>query len=83
VGLTWARHGIRANAIAAGLTDTRMTGFMKDIPEMNQPIIDRTPLQRWGQPADIAGAALYLCSEQASFVTGQTLIVDGGYTLGV
>ncbi|HAN68740.1 MAG TPA: hypothetical protein DD808_17500 [Halieaceae bacterium] len=83
MGLTWARHGIRANAIAAGLTDTRMTGFMKDIPEMNQPIIDRTPLQRWGQPADIAGAALYLCSDQASFVTGQTLIVDGGYTLGV
>ncbi len=65
------------------MTGTRMTGFMKDIPEFNNPIIDRTPLKRWGSPEDIAGAVLFLSSEQASFITGQTLILDGGYTLGV
>ena len=83
MGLTWAEHGIRANTIAAGMTDTRMTGFLKDIPDFNDPIIKRTPLKRWGTPEDMAGAVLFLCSEQASFITGQTLVIDGGYTLGV
>jgi len=83
MGLTWAEHGIRANNIAAGMTETRMTGALKDIPEFNEPIIKRTPLKRWGQPEDMAAAVLFLCSEQASFITGQTLVLDGGYTLGV
>ncbi len=83
MGLTWAEHGIRANNIAAGMTETRMTSFMKDMPEFNDPIIERTPLKRWGSPEDMAGAVLFLCSEQASFITGQTLTLDGGYTLGV
>ncbi len=83
MGLTWAEYGIRANNIAAGMTDTRMTGFMKDIPEFNDPIIKRTPLKRWGNPDDMAAAVLFLCSRQASFITGQTLTLDGGYTLGV
>ena len=83
MGLTWAQHGIRANNIAAGMTVTRMTSFMKDMPEFNDPIIERTPLKRWGSPEDMAGAVLFLCSEQASFITGQTLTLDGGYTLGV
>jgi NAD(P)-dependent dehydrogenase (short-subunit alcohol dehydrogenase family) len=83
MGLTWAEYGIRANNIAAGMTETRMTGFMKDMPKFNDPIIKRTPLKRWGTPDDMAGAVLYLCSEQASFITGQTLTLDGGYTLGV
>lgn len=83
MGLTWADRGIRANAIAAGLTESRMTRVVKDTPAMNDAIIARTPLGRWGQPADIAGTALFLCSEQAGFITGQTVMVDGGYTLGV
>ena len=83
LGLTWAEHGIRANNIAAGMTESRMTSFMKDIPEFNDPIIERTPLKRWGKPDDIAAAVLFLCRAQASFITGQTLILDGGYTLGV
>ena len=81
LGLSWAKHGIRANAVAAGLTETRMTAAMKQIPEYNEPIMARTPLKRWGQPADIAGAVLFLASQQASFITGQTLLVDGGYSL--
>ena len=83
LGLSWAKHGIRANNVAAGMTVTRMTAAMQDIPQMNEPILQRTPMGRWGTPADIAGAVLFLCSEQASFITGQTLTIDGGYTLGV
>ncbi len=81
LGTAWADQGIRVNAIAAGMIDTRMTGFMKDIPEMNEPIMARTPLKRWGTPNDIAQCALFLASNHASFITGQTLVVDGGYSI--
>ncbi|MBE9539894.1 MAG: SDR family oxidoreductase [Proteobacteria bacterium] len=81
LGISWAKHGIRANAIAAGMIDTRMTSFMKDIPDMNDPIMARTPMKRWGTPEDIANAALFLASSGASFITGQTLLVDGGYSV--
>lgn len=81
LGLSWAKHGIRANTVAAGMTETRMTAAMKNTPEYNDPIMARTPLKRWGQPADIAAAVLFLASQQASFITGQTLLVDGGYSL--
>ena len=78
---TWADQGIRVNAIAAGMIDTRMTSFMKDIPDMNDSIMARTPLKRWGVPQDIANAALFLACSNASFITGQTLVVDGGYSI--
>lgn len=81
LGLTWAEHGIRANNVAAGMIETPMTAFSKEIPEENEQIIATTPARRWGQPEDIAGAVLFLCSEQASFITGQTLLVDGGKSL--
>tara|TARA_R110002124_G_scaffold68091_7_gene184647 strand:+ start:6542 stop:7300 length:759 start_codon:yes stop_codon:yes gene_type:complete len=83
LGLAWAQHGIRANCIAAGMTESRMMRSLLDDVDTNAQIIERTPLKRWGTPADVAAAALFLCSRQASFVTGQTLVVDGGYTLGI
>ena len=81
LGIHWAPDNIRVNAIAAGMIDTRMTAGLQDIPEINDPILARTPLKRWGTPDDIAGAALFLASEQAAFITGQTLLVDGGYSV--
>jgi len=60
---------------------SRMTGNFVATPSMAQPALDRTPLKRFGQPADIAGAVLFLTSSAASFVTGQTLPVDGGYSI--
>ncbi len=81
LAMSWARDGIRANAIAAGMIDTRMTHFLKDMPEMIEPFMARTPLKRWGLPADIANTALFLASANASFITGQTLLVDGGYSI--
>jgi 3-oxoacyl-[acyl-carrier protein] reductase len=83
MGLVWAPHGIRANCIAAGMTDSRMMRPLLEDAATSGHIIARTPLKRWGRPQDIADAALFLCSRRASFVTGQTLIVDGGYTLGI
>ena len=76
-----APSGIRVNAIAPGLVDTRFAAAIvgnKDLVEMEQR---RTPLGRYAQPDEIAGAALYLASDAASFVTGHTLVVDGGRTI--
>jgi 3-oxoacyl-[acyl-carrier protein] reductase len=81
LGLAWAKHHIRANAVAAGLTVSRMTRYMMDIPEMIDPTLARTPLGRVGTPSDIAGACLFLSSAAAAWMTGQTVVVDGGYSV--
>ncbi len=81
LAMKWADDGLRTNAVAAGLTETRMTAVMKDIPELNDPVIERTPLKRWAKPQEIADAVMFLTSNHASFITGQTLLVDGGYSV--
>jgi 3-oxoacyl-[acyl-carrier protein] reductase len=76
----WANDGIRVNAIAPGLIDTRMTHPAMNIPEvMDVEIGFHTPLGRPGTPQDCAGAALFLCTDAASYITGSTIAVDGGY----
>lgn len=76
----WAGDGIRVNAIAPGLIDTRMTHPAMGIPEvMDVEIGFHTPLGRPGTPKDCVGAALFLCTDAASYITGSTIAVDGGY----
>jgi 3-oxoacyl-[acyl-carrier protein] reductase len=76
----WADDGIRVNAIAPGLIDTRMTHPAMNIPQvMDVEIGFHTPLGRPGTPEDCAGAALFLCTDAASYITGSTIAVDGGY----
>jgi len=74
-------RNIRVNAVAAGLTESRMTAGAFANPVWSEPTLARTPLGRLGQPVDIAGAVLFLSSAQAAWITGQTLPVDGGYTI--
>ncbi len=81
LAIAWAGDNIRPNAIIAGLIESNMTAAMLTIDEMSAPMIARTPLGRVGQPADIAGAVLFLSSPAASFITGQALAVDGGYSI--
>ncbi|WP_226946605.1 SDR family oxidoreductase [Rhizorhabdus phycosphaerae] len=87
VGLTrvlateWASQRIRVNAVAAGLTRSRMTAGTFDAPEWTAPTLSRTPLGRLGEPVDIAGAVLFLTSSAASWITGQVLPIDGGFTV--
>ena len=80
LAIAWAGAGIRVNAIAPGWIETTMTRPLREDRRRNRAILDRTPMKRWGRPEDIAGAAIFLCSEQASFVTGVILPVDGGYS---
>jgi len=87
VGLTrtlaqaWAGDGIRVNGIAPGLVDTKMTKVTTENPKRLEGALERIPLRRLGTPADMAGAALFLASPLASYIVGQTLVVDGGLIL--
>lgn len=81
LGQAWAREGIRVNGIAPGLVDTKLTKVTTDHPDRLAATLKKIPVARLGAPADMAGAALFLASPLASYLTGQTLIVDGGLTL--
>jgi NAD(P)-dependent dehydrogenase (short-subunit alcohol dehydrogenase family) len=75
----WAADGIRVNAVAPGLIDTPMTAPMQSFPALLQGELARAMLPRMGTPEEVAAAVLFLSSESASFITGGTLAVDGGY----
>ena len=78
--LSFARQGVRVNAIAPGYIETPMTAMVRETEEMRQGFADMHPMGRFGQPEEIAAAAVFLASDDASFVTGVVLPVDGGYT---
>lgn len=73
-------HGIACNAVAPGVIETPLTRHYFDDPVLRETIVSNTPSGRWGQPADIAGPVVFLCSDAAAFVQGTTLNVDGGWT---
>ena len=77
----YARDGIRVNAVAPGWIATPLTQALQDDASRSQPILDRTPLKRWGQPEDIAQVVAFLCSPAAAFMTGTIVPVDGGYLI--
>ena len=79
LAVAWAKEGIRVNAVAPGWIATPLTQALQDDAARSQVILDRTPMARWGTPADVAKAVLFLASDQADFITGAILPVDGGY----
>ena len=81
LAIAYAAEGIRVNALAPGWVATPFTQALREDPQRNAAILARTPLGRWAQPDDIAGAAVFLCSPAARFITGAVLPVDGGYLI--
>ena len=79
VALEAAPRGIRVNAIAPGWISTELTRGLTGDEARSAAILARTPMKRWGEPADIGGSIVYLCSDAARFVTGIVLPIDGGY----
>lgn len=79
LAIAYAGDGIRVNALAPGWIATPLTEQLRADPERNAAITGRTPLARWGRPEELAGPALFLASDAASFITGTILNVDGGY----
>jgi NAD(P)-dependent dehydrogenase (short-subunit alcohol dehydrogenase family) len=72
---------IRINAIAPGVVKTDFARALWESPEASQPTIDRTPMRRLGEPRDIAGAAVFLGSQASTWMTGNTIVIDGGITI--
>jgi NAD(P)-dependent dehydrogenase (short-subunit alcohol dehydrogenase family) len=81
LAIAWAADGVRVNALAPGWIETALTEPLFSDPRRRDEIIRRTPLGRWGRPEDVAGAAIFLCSPSAAFITGVILPVDGGYSI--
>jgi NAD(P)-dependent dehydrogenase (short-subunit alcohol dehydrogenase family) len=79
LAVAWAAEGVRVNAVAPGWIRTGLTAGIRADEAAEQRILDRTPMRRWGEPADVAGAVAFLAGPDAAFITGVVLPVDGGY----
>lgn len=81
LAVEWGAQGVRVNCIAPGLVQTDFARYLWENPDLLKQVVDPAPLKRIGQPDEIAGAAVYLASRASSYMTGQTLVVDGGLTI--
>jgi 2-deoxy-D-gluconate 3-dehydrogenase len=75
----WASKGVNVNAIAPGYVRTDNTAALQSDTTRNRQILERIPAGRWGEPADVAGPAVFLCSKASDYVHGHVLVVDGGW----
>jgi 2-dehydro-3-deoxy-D-gluconate 5-dehydrogenase len=75
----WAARGVNVNAIAPGYMSTDNTQALRDDPQRSRQILDRIPAERWGTPADLIGAAIFLASRASDYMHGHVLVIDGGW----
>ena len=81
--LELAEHGIRVNAIAPGIINTRLSAFVIENPVQSQVFLERIPLRRFAEPEEMARPIVWMCSEEASYLTGELLVVDGAMSVGL
>lgn len=80
LAIEWAEANVQVNGLAPTYFETDLTRPLYDDPERKAFIEDRTPMGRWGQPHELAGAVIFLAGDASNFITGQTILVDGGWT---
>ena len=80
MAIEWCNSGYRVNVICPGLIDTEMTDMIKNKEYIMSQVLAGIPMGRLGKPEEILGAAIYLVSDASSYMTGQTLVIDGGLT---
>lgn len=81
MALEWAQQGVQVNAIGPTYFETPLVAQLRNDPERYRFIVERTPMGRWGQPDELAGLVIFLASRASDFVTGQTIFIDGGWTI--
>jgi NAD(P)-dependent dehydrogenase (short-subunit alcohol dehydrogenase family) len=81
LALECAASGVRVNALLPGWIDTDLTDFLRTDATTEKSVLQRVPMQRWGRPEEIAAAAVFLASDAASFITGQSIVADGGLSV--
>jgi NAD(P)-dependent dehydrogenase (short-subunit alcohol dehydrogenase family) len=81
LAVEYARYGIRANSILPGWIRSDMTAGAQANDKFNEKVITRVPMRRWGEPEDFGGIAVYLASDASRFHTGDSFVIDGGYTI--
>ncbi|MEW6112856.1 MAG: glucose 1-dehydrogenase [Thermodesulfobacteriota bacterium] len=81
MALEWAKQGVQVNAIGPTYFETPLVAQLRNDPERYGFIVDRTPMGRWGQPDELAGLVIFLASRASDFITGQTIFIDGGWTI--
>ena len=81
---SWADDNIQVNCYLPGWINTDLTlQARKDVPGLHEKILARTPAGRWGEPADLAGLAVYLASPASDFLTGTAIPIDGGFSIAI
>jgi 2-deoxy-D-gluconate 3-dehydrogenase len=84
LGAAWAPDNIQVNAVLPGWVDTELTkGARQQVEGLHERVVARTPAGRWGDPADLAGIAVFLASSASDFITGTAIPVDGGYSMAI
>ena len=81
--LELSRHGIRVNALAPGIINTRLSAFVINDPVQSKVMLDRIPFGRFAEPEEMARPILWMCSDDASYLSGELLVVDGAMTAGI
>ncbi len=81
LALEWAQAGITVNCIIPGMFATELNLPLLGVPEIAARVVAKVPMGRWGEPREIAGLALYLAGDAASYVTGAALTIDGGWSV--
>jgi NAD(P)-dependent dehydrogenase (short-subunit alcohol dehydrogenase family) len=81
--LELSRHGIRVNALAPGIIKTRLSAFVINHPVQSKVMLDRIPIGRFAEPEEMARPILWMCSDDASYLSGHLMVVDGALSIGL